>query len=65
MKFPGGEVIVYESDDAEATTKDYLVVRFQCERPTLPRIGHTHGGSRATCARFAQVQFESASAGTR
>ena len=52
MKFPGGKVIVYESEYAVATTKEFLVVRSQSERPTLPRIGHTYGGSRATRAVF-------------
>ena len=50
--------------DAEATGKDFLVVRSQRERPILPRIRHTYGRSRATCARFAHVEFDSASATT-
>ena len=65
MKFPGSEVIVYESASAEDTVKDFLVVRSQRERPISPRIGHAYGGSTATSANFARVQFETASARTR
>ena len=33
---PGGEVIVYESPDAEATTKDFLGVRPEGKRSAFP-----------------------------
>ncbi len=43
---PGGEVIVYESPDAEATTKDFLGVRPEGKRSAFPSRSLSRDGKK-------------------